>query len=79
MSVVGQIRFITELPDRLKVMTTRLTEDYTSLKVVYDEWINYYSWMQKLKTQISTIPSPEMQVLFLFRFAMLAIRRRSLP
>ena len=62
MSVVSQIRFINELPDRLKVMTTRLNEDYTCLKVVYDEWIGYYSWMQKLKTQISAMSSPEMQV-----------------
>ena len=51
-----------KLPERLKVMTTRLNEDYTCLKVVYDEWIGYYSWMQKLKTQISAITYPEMQV-----------------
>lgn len=62
MSVVSQIRFINELPERLKVMTIRLNEDYTCLKVVYDEWIGYYSWMQKLKTQISAMSSPEMQV-----------------
>lgn len=62
LSVVSQIRFINELPERLKVMTTRLNEDYTCLKVVYDEWIGYYSWMQKLKTQISAITYPDMQV-----------------
>ena len=50
-SVLNQIKFMEELPDRIKVMTARITSDYTlvsftplspsSLKVVYDEWLGY--------------------------------------
>ena len=58
LSVVNQIRFTEELPERLKTMSARLNEDYTCLKVVYDEWIQYYSWTQKLKSQIEVISSP---------------------
>lgn len=29
-SVVNQLKFMEELPDRIKVMTARLNEDYTS-------------------------------------------------
>lgn len=62
LSVVNQIRFTEELPERLKTMSARLNEDYTCLKVVYDEWIQYYSWTQKLKSQIDVISSPTTKV-----------------
>ena len=67
-SVLNQIKFMEELPDRIKVMTARITSDYTlvsftplspsSLKVVYDEWLGYYAWMWKIKDQIATINDP---------------------
>ena len=67
-SVLNQIKFMEELPDRIKVMTARITNDYTlvsftplspsSLKVVYDEWLGYYAWMWKIKDQIATISDP---------------------
>ena len=67
-SVLNQIKFMEELPDRIKVMTGRITSDYTlvsftplspsSLKVVYDEWLGYYAWMWKIKDQIATISDP---------------------
>ena len=72
-SVLNQIKFMEELPDRIKVMTARITSDYTfgflspvtpsSLKVVYDEWLEYYAWMWKIKDQIATISDPSRKTL----------------
>lgn len=71
-SVVNQIKFMEELPERIKVMSSRLNEDYTycfsnhnecsCLKIVYDEWIGYNAWMWKIQDQIDTIQDESRKV-----------------
>ena len=64
-----------ELPERIKIMSSRLNEDYTysffsyyiiqrCLKIVYDEWIGYNAWKWKIQEQISSMTNESKKVQF---------------